>query len=488
MQRVSKADFLRQSEGVHPTPLVVDLLGDITTPVGAYWKLAHDEPYSFLLESVTGGETLARYSYLGVRPRTVLRTKNQTVTRIEGSETSVTELPLGTDPLNSLASELTLRYSENRPDLPPFLGGAVGMLGYDIVRFFEKLAHPPFDELNVDDLAMMITQTVVVFDHAKNLIRIVAMTDGTGDSYDQSLAEIKRIEERLSGPLPQLPAESFEPAPPEALVGQEEYEGYVRRMREYIEAGDGIQMVPSLRIRVPFKAHPLTLYRSLRSVNPSPYMFLLRFLDFDLVGASPELHASLHGSLATVRPIAGTRWRGQTPEEDNALAKELLEDEKERAEHIMLVDLGRNDLGRICEIGSVKVDELMVVERYSHVMHIVSSVRGRLAQGKDAFDLIRATFPLGTVSGAPKIRAMQIIDELETRRRGFYAGAVGTFSNNGDMDTCVTLRSVLLKDGYAYVQAGAGIVFDSQPTKEYEECWNKAKAALRAISMAQQGL
>ncbi len=488
MQRVSKAEFLRQSEGKHPTPLVVDLLGDVTTPVGAYWKLAHDEKYSFLLESVTGGETLARYSYLGVRPRTVIRTKDRTITRIEGDEILVNHLAEGKDPLDSLAEELHLRYETSRPDLPPFLGGAVGMLSYDLVRFFERLNNAPFDELNVDDLSMMITQTVVVFDHAKNLIRIIAMTDGTEASYDECQEELARIQDRLKGPLPPLPSESFEETVPEALVSQTEYEGYVHRMREYIEAGDGIQMVPSLRIRVEFQAHPLTLYRSLRSVNPSPYMFLLRFGDFDLVGASPELHASLHGSTATVRPIAGTRWRGQTPEEDDALAKELLSDEKERAEHIMLVDLGRNDLGRICEVGSVKVDELMVVERYSHVMHLASNVRGKLAKGKDAFDLIRATFPAGTVSGAPKIRAMQIIDELEQRRRGFYAGAVGTFSNNGDMDTCITLRSVLLKDGYAYVQAGAGIVFDSVPTKEYEECWNKARAALRAIALAQKGL
>jgi anthranilate synthase component 1 len=271
-------------------------------------------------------------------------------------------------------------------------------------------------------------------------------------------------------------------------MDQAAFEAKVTRMREYIAAGDGIQMVPSQRFSTKVDAHPLTIYRALRSLNPSPYMFILRFGDFDLVGASPELLVSLHQRKARVRPIAGTRWRGKDSEEDNALAEDLLADEKERAEHIMLVDLGRNDLGRVCEFGSVTVNELMVVERYSHVMHIVSDVTGQLRADLNAYDLIRASFPAGTVSGAPKVRAMQIIDELEPTRRGSYAGAVGFISHTGDLDMCIAIRTILIKDGIAHVQAGAGIVFDSDPTKEFEECRNKAKASLRAIELAQRGL
>ena len=488
MSMISKQDFLALTGGTKPEPLVRDLLADVETPVGAYWKLAHDETHSFLLESVTGGEQLARYSLIGVRPRVVLRSKGRALKRTEHNATKNVEIREDQDPLDILQQELGDLNETDRPDLPPFLGGAVGMLGYDLIRFFEKIGDSTMDDLKLDDMAMMLTGAVVIFDHAKNIIRIIAMTDGSSEDYDRARGEIERIQGRLAGPLPQLPANKGAYHPVESNMSQDQFERTVKRVKEYIVAGDGFQMVISQRFKTKNEAHPLTVYRALRSINPSPYMFLLRFGDFDLVGASPELLTSLHGREARVRPIAGTRWRGKTPQEDIELAAELLADEKERAEHVMLVDLGRNDLGRVCEVGSVRVNDMMVIERYSHVMHIVSDVSGTLDAKCNAFDLIRATFPHGTVSGAPKVRAMQIIEELEPSRRASYAGAVGTFSYTGEVDTCIALRTILLKDGNAYVQAGGGIVFDSDPTSEYQESCNKAKAALLALEMAQRGL
>ncbi len=484
----TKQEFLDRTGGVRAEPLVRDQLADIETPVSAYWKLAHDEAHSFLLESVTGGEQLARYSILGVRPKVVLRAKQGRVTRIENGNGVTTEMPAGSDPLNVLEDELGRSIPNSPNGLPPFIGGAITMFSYDFVRYLEEIGDSTLDDLGVDDMAAMLTGPVVVFDHAKNLIRIIVMTDGTAESYDRARAEIERIQGRLAGPLPSLPAKKGVSHGVDANVSREEYEGMVSRLKEYVIAGDVFQAVPSQRFKTKVDAHPLTVYRSLRSINPSPYMFLLRFGDFDLVGASPELLTSLHSRKARVRPIAGTRWRGKTQEEDDQLAAELIADEKERAEHIMLIDLGRNDLGRVCDVGSVTVGDLMVIERYSHVMHIVSDVTGNLAEGKDAFDLLRATYPAGTVSGAPKVRAMQIIEELEPTKRGSYAGAVGTFSFTGDMDLCITLRTILLKDGYAYVQAGCGVVYDSDPAFEYIESCNKARASLAAIEMAQTGL
>jgi anthranilate synthase component 1 len=371
------------------------------------------------------------------------------------------------------------------------------MLGYDLVRFFEELPGGPVDDLKVDDLAMMLMDMVVVFDHAKNIIRVIAIADES--NYDSLCNQIDEIIQTLQRPLPPLPDpnslvnDKSKPAPDDPLnfasnQTKAQFISNVERMKDYIAAGDGIQMVPAQRFETSVKSHPLTIYRALRSLNPSPYMFLMRFGDFDIVGASPELLVSLHGTRARVRPIAGTRWRGATPEEDRRLEIELLGDAKERAEHIMLVDLGRNDLGRVCDFGTVKVDELMVIERYSHVMHIVSDVSGEIWPDRDAFDLIRASFPAGTVSGAPKVRAMQIIDELEPTRRGLYAGSVGFFSATGDFDGCIAIRSIFLKDGKAYVQAGGGVVFDSIPENEYQESLNKATAALRAIQIAETGL
>ena len=480
----TREEFLKSEK---PRPVYYDLLADFETPLSAYWKLAHKEVHSFLLESVTGGEQLARYSILGVRPSKVLRTKGSHATISVGGKAEKRELQKGEDPLH-LLKELVGPPSPAVRGLPKFVGGAVGMMGYDIVRFFERLPDCTKDDLNVDDLAMMITNTVVVFDHAKNSIRIIVNGVSNEQEYSEAETEIKRVLALLKAPLPALPKGSFKPNLVKSNVTKEQFMASVEKTKQYIAQGDGIQMVIAQRFETEVDAHPLTVYRALRSLNPSPYMFLLRFGDFDVVGASPEILVSLEGNEARVRPIAGTRWRGGSHEEDEALERELLADEKERAEHIMLVDLGRNDLGRVCKYGSVKVNELMTIERYSHVMHIVSDVTGDLASGQDAYSLVRATFPAGTVSGAPKVRAMEIIDELETTRRGLYAGAVGYFSSHGDMDTCIAIRTILMKNGKAYVQAGGGIVFDSIPENEFNETCNKAKACLKAIEMAQAGL
>jgi anthranilate synthase component 1 len=491
MTSPSKAEFLERAAKGRPSELIAvsqELLADVETPVSAYWKLAHDETHSFLLESVSGSEQVGRYSALGVRPKLVLRTKNGKVTRQVGPNETTSQLAEGQDPLDLLKAELSGFQAASDPSLKTFTGGAVGMLGYDIVRYFERLPDENPDELQVDDLAVMLTQTVVLFDHARNRIRIVAQAEPTEQGFDAAVQEIHRIAERLEGPLPPLPHGRFPVAEVKSNQTQAQFEAVVKRMVEYIVAGDCFQIVPSQRFSIPVQAHPLTIYRALRTVNPSPYMFLLRLGDFDHMGASPELQVSLHGDVAHTRPIAGTRPRGADDAEDARLAAELLADEKERAEHVMLVDLARNDIGRVSEFGTVKVNDLMVIERYSHVMHIVSDVTGKLRKDLDAFDLIRATFPLGTVSGAPKIRAMEIIDELEPTRRGFYAGAVGYVSYTGETDSCVTLRTVYLKDGVAYVQAGGGVVADSSPNGEYVESCNKSRSSLRAIELAQNDL
>jgi anthranilate synthase component 1 len=484
----SRDEFLRASGGNRPMAVAREVLADVETPVSAYWKLAHDQIHSFLLESVSGGENVSRYSYIGVRPRAVLRSKGRMIRRIDSAGEETKQIPEGKDPLDYLQFEMLPQAPIRTAGLPDFTGGAVGMFAYDIVRFFEKLPDSTTDDLQLDDMAMMLTDTIVAFDHAKNLMQVIAMTDGSEQSYEDAESQIEWVFERLSKPLPALPSGTFPVSEPESNFTQERFEEAVRKVQGYITQGDGIQMVPSQRLSMPVQAHPLTVYRSLRTINPSPYMFLVQFPDFQLVGASPELLVSLHGRRARVRPIAGTRWRGKSEEEDQKLAEELLADEKERAEHIMLVDLGRNDLGRVCEYGSVRVNDLMVIERYSHVMHIVSDVTGTLAPGKTAFDLFRAAHPAGTVSGAPKVRAMQIIDEIEPTRRGSYAGSVGAWSYSGGLDTCIAIRTILMKEGKAYVQAGGGVVYDSVPAKEFEETLNKARASLRAIEKAQRGL
>jgi len=487
-EMLSLEEFMAKAQGDLLIPLVHEVLADLETPLSAYWKIAHDEPLSFLLESVTGGEQLARYSMLGVRPRKLLRTRGREIHVTDRQGQSTTAMPSSQDPLDLLRTELGRLREIPSQGLPKFTGGAVGMLGYDLVRFFEKLPQPPADDLGTDDLAMMICDSVVVFDHARNSIVLIALCSPTAEGYDAGKRELERLANRIQGPLPHLPSRTEEPQPITSNMAKEKFEGDIRRIIDYIAAGDGIQMVYSQRFSTPTQCHPVTLYRALRSLNPSPYMYLLRFGDFDLIGASPEILVSLQEREARVRPIAGTRTRGATDEADRELAEELLADQKERAEHIMLVDLGRNDLGRVCEYGTVTVNELMTIERYSHVMHIVSDVRGKLREGLDGMDLVRATFPAGTVSGAPKVRAMQIIDELEPTRRGPYAGSVGYFSADGNLDLAITIRTILLKGGVAYVQSGAGIVYDSVPANEFAETENKAMASLRAIQLARSGL
>lgn len=475
-------------------PVVYTTLADWETPVSAFYKVAGDSAYAFLLESVSGGEQVARYSLIGLEPHTIVRTRER-VAHIWRRESGwyQAEIPPQHDPLDVVRT-LLRRYPYHAvANLPRFAGGAVGYLAYDLVRFFERLPSPPPDDLGVDDVCLMFPELVLVFDHVLHQIRVVVLTEPSlsGSSYARwAQGRIDWVLSRLRAPV--SPPQRFEDTQfrlaPQPNMSREAYESAVQRAVDYIRAGDCIQVVLSQRWSMPVRAPALNLYRALRSVNPSPYMFFLRMGDTTLIGASPEVLVTVEGNRARTRPIAGTRSRGATPEEDKALEMELLADPKERAEHIMLVDLGRNDLGRVCQYGTVQVPELMVVERYSHVMHIVSEVVGQLRRGVDAFDVLRACFPAGTVSGAPKVRAMEIIDELEPTRRGAYAGAVGYFSYTGDMDTCITIRTILLKDGVAHVQAGAGVVADSRPDCEYHECLNKARAGWRAIELAHQGL
>lgn len=480
----SPEDYHRLAQAGAPVPLTCELLADIETPLSAYWKLAHDEPFSFLLESVTGGDQLARYSIIGIRPRRVFKAHADQVTEALSGQ----QITIEGDPLAWILEHAPRLPEGEDTGLPRFCGGAVGMIAYDYVRRIERLPDQAKDDLDLDELAFMIVEQVIVFDHVKNVIQIIFLADGSDEAYAYAESEAQRITERLRAPLPPLPSNSGPEPEFTSNMTQGEYEAGVQKAIDYIRAGDAFQVVPSLRLSAEISAHPLTVYRALRSLNPSPYMMFFRFGDFDIVGASPELLVGLQHGTARVRPIAGTRPRGATPEEDRELEKELLADEKERAEHVMLVDLGRNDIGRVAEYGSVQVGDFMTVERYSHVMHIVSQVTGRLRPEYDAAKLIRASFPAGTVSGAPKVRAMEIIDELEPTRRGIYAGAVGYASATGDLDMAIAIRTMLLKDGKAHIQAGAGVVFDSVPEREYQECLNKARALIRAVEMAQQGL
>lgn len=476
-------------------PVYRTLLADLETPVSVFLKLTQSDSVSFLLESVEGGEQIGRYSFLGVQPKGVLTVQGNAVRVTRNGNTVERALAPGEDALHAIAREFERVHPVKLDGLPRFVGGAVGYLAYDIVRAIEKLPDTATDDLGLPDAAFLLADTLVIFDHAKHRLIVLANAHNTGDpdaAYDDALARIDAITAQLQQPLPPQP----EPIPaPEAdrtlrsNVTRERFEEMVRAAKEYIAAGDAFQIVLSQRFSRTTTAQPFSIYRALRALNPSPYMFFLRFGDqFSLIGASPEMMVRLEDGTATVRPIAGTRPRGATEAEDAALAAELLADEKERAEHVMLVDLGRNDLGRVCAYGTVRVPEMMVVERYSHVMHIVSQVEGKLRPGLDAFDLLRATFPAGTLSGAPKVRAMQIIEELEGTRRGPYGGAVGYFSFDGSMDTCITIRTMVMRGNTVYFQSGAGIVADSDPAREYEESVNKARAVAAAVESAEAGL
>ena len=466
-----------------------ELPADLETPVSAYLKLRGEEP-SFLLESVEGGEHLGRYSFIGLHPSRILTAWRGRAELVEDGR--LQRIPLeGRDVLDLVRALL-----QNGPaplaGLPRFTGGAVGYLGYDVVRDIERLPATAAEVLGLPEAVLLFCDVVVILDHVKHRLWVVAQAPvrgGVERAEAQARRRIDTVIERLRGPLP---VEEAAPGPAGMLARsnftKEQYESAVRRAKAHIAAGDIFQVVLAQRLARPTVAAPFAVYRALRRLNPSPYMFYLDLPeDLRLIGSSPEVLVRLEGRRAEVRPLAGTRSRGAEPAQDLALAEELLADSKERAEHVMLVDLARNDLGRVCRFGSVSVPVLMDVERYSHVMHIVSSVHGELAPGYDAIDLFRATFPAGTVSGAPKVRAMQIIEELEGTRRGPYAGAVGYFDYAGNMDLCIAIRTIVMHGQTAYLQAGAGIVADSDPAREYQETLNKLRAQEQAIEMAESG-
>ncbi len=474
-------------------PVYKEILADLETPVTAYLKLSRNAPYAFLLESVEKADTIGQYSFIGANPSVVFRSKGNSGVIVEDGR----EKPFTSDsPLDMLRDFMRQYTPVPVPGLPAFHGGAVGYVSYDEVRHFEQLPDDNPDTLNLPDLYFMVTDTILIFDHVNNKIKIVSnahVTDHPDAVYNEALRKIQEIEQQLRGPLV-VATERLHSAPEEPRItsnfSKEDFCNAVRKAREYICSGDIFQVVLSQRFKRPTGIGPVNLYRALRCINPSPYMLLLQFPDFALVGSSPEVMTQVKDDTCMVRPIAGTRKRGDTPEEDAALETELLADTKEVAEHIMLVDLGRNDIGRVSIPGTVAPvqHKLMVIERYSHVMHIVSEVAGKMKPEHSAYDALAATFPMGTVSGAPKIRAMEIIDELEPERRGPYAGGCGYISYSGDMDTCILIRTMIVKDGHAYVQAGAGIVYDSDPDREYEETVNKAKALMKAVEFAEKGL
>jgi len=476
-------------------PIYLELPADLDTPVSVYLKLA-GHGASFLLESVEGGEQVGRYSFIGIEPNAVLSFNQRSYTRRSNGRATTADLPKGKDPLHVLQEELARFSPVTLPGLPRFVGGLVGYLGYDVIRFFEpKLDVGTTSSSNLPEAHYMLTDTLVAFDHARGRLLIIVNAHLNGDpeaAYEDAINRIDRIAERLSAPLAsRLTPRATSASAVSSNFTQAGFEEIVRAAKEHIAAGDIFQVVLSQRLSRRTSAQPFDIYRALRRLNPSPYMFFFDFgmigdQPYHVIGASPEMLVRLEGRTATVRPIAGTRRRGSTPTEDVALEQELLADPKERAEHVMLVDLGRNDLGRVCEYGSVHAPDLFVVERYSHVMHIVSQVEGKLRDGIDAFDLLRATFPVGTVSGAPKIRAMEIIHELEQLDRGLYAGSVGYFSYDGAMDTCIAIRTMQMLGDVVSIQAGAGIVADSDPASEYQETLNKAKALAVAIQMAEK--
>jgi anthranilate synthase component 1 len=475
---------LRAGRGV---PVFRDIPADLDTPVAAYLKLRGDGP-SFLLESVERGEAVGRYSFVGGSPRAVVRLREGQATLANGSSRPKTE-PYE-DPLKYI-ERLQHRFPiASHPDLPPFQGGAVGYLSYDVAADFERLPVPQRDNLGVPDAVFMYCDDLVVFDHVTQVLRLVTLAYPEGDA-DTALASAEARLDRLAGRLdspyaapPPLPTPNGEGA--SQSMTPAEFEDCVRRAKEYVAAGDIIQVVPSIRFSRPLNVDPFQVYRYLRRVNPSPYMFFLDCDDLQLAGASPEMLLQAVEGRVRTRPLAGTRPRGATPEEETELERDLLADPKELAEHVMLVDLGRNDLGRVSNPGTVNVDDLMIVERFSHVMHIVSDVSGQLNPRFSGVDALRACFPAGTLSGAPKIRAMEIIAELEDLRRGPYGGAVGYISHSGDIDTAITIRTLLAQNGRAHVQAGAGIVADSVPATEYQECLSKARAVLQAIQLAEE--
>jgi len=478
----SKQEFENLAKEHNLVPVYAEIVADIDTPVSAHMKLGESD-YSFLLESVEGAERWARYSLLGQDPYLVITCKNGEAKVVENGQIKTEK----GDPLEVLKRYLGALKPAVLPELPPFQGGAVGYLSYDAVRYIEEIPKNAKEDVVYPDAVFMLTDTILIFDHLKHKIKVVvnAKIDGPeGEVYEKATRKIESLIAKLNKlqPARALTEPATEPADIDSNIGKEDFIKAVEKAKDYIVAGDIIQVVLSQRFSLPLKnREPFDVYRLLRTLNPSPYMYYVTLKDFKLIGCSPEALVKVQDDVVTTRPIAGTRRRGNDEAEDFAFEEEMKNSEKEKAEHLMLLDLGRNDLGRVCETGSVMVDEFMKVEKYSHVMHMVSSVTGSLAKGKDAFDVLKATFPAGTVSGAPKIRAMQIIDELEPTLRGPYAGAVGYFSYSGNLDSAIAIRTVIVKDGIAYIQAGAGIVYDSDSEQEYKECLNKARALFKAL-------
>jgi anthranilate synthase component 1 len=474
-------------------PVATRFVEDTETPVSAFLKLRGEGP-SFLLESAEQGGRQGRYSFLGFRPRAVLRWADGTLAEWR-DEFDAAAAPSATheapDPYAAVSEYLERLRVAPVEGLPPFAGGAVGFFGFDLVRTVEPLGPPNPDPLGLPDMALMITDTLVCFDHQRHELTVLAHAyaddpEDADDAFDRAVATIEEVRSRLRGPAPKPASPSGKQASVEfqSNMTREQFEDNVRRIIDYVHAGDAFQVVPSQRFSAPAPVEAFSIYRGLRTVNPSPYMYFLEFGDFQIAGASPEPLLKVTGRRVETRPIAGTYARGDSEEEDRRRAEELLADAKERAEHVMLVDLGRNDLGRVSEYGSVEVEELMAVETYSHVLHIVSQVSGTLREGVTAMDALRATLPAGTLSGAPKVRAMQIIDELEPHKRGSYGGAIGYLSFSGDLDTAIHIRTVVVKDGMVHVQAGGGTVADAKPDYEYNESVTKAKAIFSAVELA----
>ena len=492
---ISEAEFNQLAEqGYNRIPVMLETFADLDTPLSIYLKLAN-QPYTYLLESVQGGERFGRYSFIGLASPTRVAVYGRTVLALTGHRISDRR-----DYANPMAfvTEFMSRFRVPKvAGLPRFCGGLVGCFGYDTVRYIEpKLAQVDKpDPLGTPDVLLLLSEEIAIVDNLSGKLKLVVYAEpGVPGAYKLAKQRLKDLVARLRAPVSIPDDSAAAPQPATSGWGEEQFKAAVRRAKKYIVDGDIMQVVLSQRLSKPFAASPLALYRALRTLNPSPYMFFFNFEDFQVVGASPEILVRLEDEgegedkRVTLRPIAGTRKRGRTPEEDAALAEELLADAKERAEHLMLLDLGRNDVGRVAEVGSVKVTEQFIIERYSHVMHIVSNVEGRLKGGLGALDVLRATFPAGTVSGAPKVRAMEIIDELEPVKRGIYAGAAGYLGFQGDMDLAIAIRTAVVKDGQIHVQAGAGIVADSDPDAEWVETQNKARALLRAAEMAESGL
>ena len=486
----ARDEFRVLAEGRRVIPVVRRLLADGETPVGVYRKLAADRPGTFLFESAENGQSWSRWSFIGVRSPAALTVRDG---RPVWEGTPPVGLPSEGDPLTVLRETVAALHTEPLPGMPPLTGGMVGYLGYDAVRWLEKLPELAEKDIDIPELTMLLATDLAAFDHHEGTVTLIANAVNWDDSpervdaaYDDAIRRLEEMTERLGAPAPATAAVFERPAPEfERRRTQADYFAAVEKAVEAIKAGEAFQVVPSQRFEIRTRADALDVYRVLRTSNPSPYMYLLRLDGFDIVGSSPEALVTVRDGRATTHPIAGTRWRGADPEEDAQLAKDLLADEKERAEHLMLVDLGRNDLGKVCKPGTVRVVDFFAIERYSHVMHIVSTVTGELAEGKTAFDAVAACFPAGTLSGAPKVRAMELIEELEPTRRGLYGGVVGYLDFGGDADTAIAIRTALIREGIAYVQAGGGVVADSVPEYEDNESLNKARTVLSAVAAAQ---